>query len=294
MLDHARRSLSDEWDYVEGHIKNDSDLTTDSVNVYLVLYDEAGKVVDLTSGEVMDKELAPGETTAFESFGFPSSGVSYKVVAIASAAEAVAIARPTALPPSPTSAPTATPAMRLLFQDDFSDHSGGWIEFDDENGRAWIEDGEYHALVKKTDTVVLGWRKEGSYADLIFEAEARQVSGPDINAYGLLFRGNDKDNFYRFSISSLGKYEIDKRLEGEWVSIKEWTHSDAINQGVAMNHLKVICRGNTLEVYVNGQHLATVTDPSFAEGYIALTAAAYQKPDVHVAFDNVKVWEGTD
>lgn len=202
-------------------------------------------------------------------------------------------ATPTAIP-TPTLLPTATPAMQLLFQDDFSDRSGGWNEGDWEGSSIWIEDGDYHVLVKKAYTGTSGWRMETSYADLIFEADARQVSGPDNNAYGLLFRYKNKDNFYRFSISGLGKYEIDKRLEGEWVSIKKWTPSEAINQGVAANHLKVICQGNTIEVYVNDQHLATVTDDSFSEGYIALTAAAYEEPDVHVAFDNVKIWEVAD
>jgi hypothetical protein len=187
--------------------------------------------------------------------------------------------------------PVAFELSFITHSDDFSDSSGGWLEGQWERSRLWIEGGEYHVLVKAANTGTHGWRKAEKFADLLFEADARQVSGPNSNAYGLVFRYEDEDNFYRFVITGEGKYRIRKQLEGEWVSIKGWTRSEAINQGVATNYLKVICQGDTIEVYVNTRHLATVTDPSFAEGYIALTASAYDEPNVHVAFDNVNIWE---
>ena len=66
------------------------------------------------------------------------------------------------------------------------------------------------------------------------------------------------------------------------------TKSDSVNQGNSTNHLKVVCRGTQIEVYVNGHHLTTVTDDSLAGGYVGVfvhTAGA----NAHVAFDNIKV-----
>jgi hypothetical protein len=44
-----------------------------------------------------------------------------------------------------------------------------------------------------------------------------------------------------------------------------------------------------MEVYVNGHQLATVTDSSFASGYVGVIVYA-PEPNTDVAFDNLKVY----
>ena len=74
-----------------------------------------------------------------------------------------------------------------------------------------------------------------------------------------------------------------------WTNLHGWTESAFINQDNSTNHLKVVCQGSQIEVYANGHHLATVTDDSFAEGYVGVIVDTYE-PDVRVAFDNIKVY----
>ncbi|GAG12269.1 unnamed protein product [marine sediment metagenome] len=55
-----------------------------------------------------------------------------------------------------------------------------------------------------------------------------------------------------------------------------------------INHLKVVCKGSQIEVYVNGHHLTTATDDSFTEGYVGMIVEA-PLPNSDVAFYNFKV-----
>ena len=63
--------------------------------------------------------------------------------------------------------------------------------------------------------------------------------------------------------------------------------SDYINKGNESNHLKLVCDGSQIEAYVNGHHLVTVEDTTFASGFIGMTAYSHE-PKTHVAFDNIK------
>ncbi len=176
----------------------------------------------------------------------------------------------------------------LVFEDDFSGTSDGWPEGEHENYSRWIEEGEYHILVKNAQRATWSPHRENRYSDFVFTAAARQVSDLP-GEYGLVFRYQDDDHFYYFGISDDGYYEIGKRLEGAWVTIVDWTFSPAINQGQAENILGALCVGDEISVYVNDQALVTVSDDSLAEGHIGLMAITFDEPGVHVAFDWVVV-----
>ncbi len=69
----------------------------------------------------------------------------------------------------------------------------------------------------------------------------------------------------------------------------EWAESDVIRQGTAANHIRAICDGSTLELFVNGQRLATAEDSTFVSGDIALTATTYEEDSTEVHFDDLVV-----
>lgn len=99
----------------------------------------------------------------------------------------------------------------------------------------------------------------------------------------------DDDNFYRFLVSPNGSYVIGARLDGKWIDMPRWMMSEYIEKGYNANHLKVICKGNQIEVYVNGHYLTSVVDDSFADGYIGGMIGTVE-PGAYVAFDNLKVY----
>lgn len=195
--------------------------------------------------------------------------------------------------PSPSSTrPAATAPSGLVFTDDFDDESGGWKLATGTRGKNYIADGELHIEMIQAGSIAWSSRTKGTWADMVFEVDARQVAGSDHNDYGVMFRYQDAQNFYRFIITGESRYQVSKYVNGQWSTLVNWKSSSAIKKGVATNHLKVVCRGNAFECYVNDAQVTTFTDGDLDEGGIGLAVGSYDTADVYVAFDNVCVIPG--
>ncbi len=191
--------------------------------------------------------------------------------------------------PTPESPILPTPAFPLAWQDDFSTPEGGWVETSDLQSVKKYENGQYHISVNASELFI--WSTAGQdLADFIVEIEATQVSGPNDNGYGFLFRFQDDQHFYRFDISGDGFYLLSKRLENQWVTLVDWTVSPFIHKGQATNRLKVICQGSQISLYVNDRHLTDFSDVSYSHGDIGLFAGTLSQGGVRISFDNLKVW----
>ena len=176
-----------------------------------------------------------------------------------------------------------------MYEDDFSDPDSGWPTESTEAHEYDYEDGEYHVLVKRLDSYTLAWNRDaGSFTDFTLEIDARLVSGPN-KSYGVIFRLQDGDNCYSFEVYEDGYYKVWKQLDDEWIELQSKTKSAFIQEGNSTNHFKVVCQGSQIEVYANGHYLTTVTDNSFADGYVGVTVDT-PEPTSHVAFDNIRVY----
>ena len=205
----------------------------------------------------------------------------------------VAFLRGSALLGGKTAAWQGTPAalakLTLIYSDDFNDSETGWGEVFEPDTVRQYGGSRYHIIAKEND--VFTRSKLGrDFTDFVLEVDATQDQGPSNNSYGLLFRSEDDEHFYRFGISGDGFYFLDKSVGSEWVPVTDWTESPYINRGQASNRLKVTCAGSQITLHVNDQHLATVTDDSYDHGDIGLFAASFAEPNVHITFDNLKVW----
>lgn len=132
----------------------------------------------------------------------------------------------------------------------------------------------------------------GNYSDAQVEVDAVLVEGPVDDAFGVICRYQDEDNFYGFMISHDGYYGIFKYLDGVMVMASEdgkLGYSEDIRQGGDVNHIQAVCQGNKLSLNVNDSILAVVEDDSFSEGKVGLLAGSYVEPGVTVLFDNFKV-----
>jgi len=196
---------------------------------------------------------------------------------------------------APAKEESITPNQGLLLSDDFSDIESGWSKKSSNPNKSSLgyKNGEYHITVFQKDTATSSWLAR-SFSDFIIEVEATLESGPNNNDYGVIFRRLDEDNYYRFKISGEGEYGFDKLQDAKWIDIIPWTQSAAIKAGRATNLIKVECNRDKFTFYVNGNKLGYCTDNSFASGSIGLEARAYDTPNVHVSFDNLKVWAAGD
>ena len=190
--------------------------------------------------------------------------------------------------------PDACDSGFALFEDDFGgEQDCGWLEYNRGGAVAAIEEG-----VLKISTSSPGeiwWTNPGRrYDDVVIDVTSTQVGGPDDNAYGIICRYQDEENFYLFLISGDGFYTIGKYQNGEdrityLTEDGQFSQSDQINQGAATNQIQASCIGNELSLAVNGYPLLTVTDSDFAAGDIGVSVSALQQGTVEVNFDNLRV-----
>lgn len=200
----------------------------------------------------------------------------------------VALLRGSALLEGKTATEQTLAKLTLIYSDDFNDSETGWGEVFEPHTVRQYGGSRYHIIAKEND--VFTWSKLGrDFTDFVLEVEATQDQGPSNNSYGVLFRIEDDEHFYRFGISGDGFYFLDKSVGSEWVPVIDWTESPYINRGQASNHLMVICAESQITLHVNDQHLATVTDDSYDHGDLGLFAASFAEPNVHITFDNLKV-----
>jgi len=181
-----------------------------------------------------------------------------------------------------------------LFNDEFSGETEcGWASYSRNGATSQIADGVLSLTTSQPGQI--WWTNPGrSFDDVIVTADVQHVSGPQDNAFGLICRYQSSENFYIFLISSDGFYAIGKYQSGdnqvEYLTGEgQYVASEAINQGPAQNTMRAGCVGNELTLTVNGELLATVTDPTFVTGDIGVGASTFEPGALVVNFDNVRV-----
>ena len=181
-----------------------------------------------------------------------------------------------------------------LLNDDFEgEKECGWVLYEGRGVTTQIEEGVLR--LSNSLSGEIAWANAGrEFDDVIIDVETIQAGGPDDNAYGVICRYQNPENFYVLLISGDGHYAIGKYQTGspqvQYLSGEgQYAFSEAINQGESSNQLRVSCVGNELSLMVNGVPLETVTDPTFVIGDIGLGASSFQPGTAVIEFDNLRV-----
>lgn len=155
-----------------------------------------------------------------------------------------------------------------------------------------IDDGSYRV---RADHGGFMWTlNTRAHDDVVIQADSVQLSEDPDNAYGLMCRasGSANGDGYYFFISGDGMYTI-RRGAGRQVSaLIPWTRSAAIQQGRAINRIRIVCVEDYLALYVNGAFVAETFDSLYRRGYAGITAAAAPEGDLDVIFDDLILWRG--
>lgn len=186
--------------------------------------------------------------------------------------------------------------QQILFQDDFSNTNSGWDHSATQNGTTDYANGGYEIHV--TAITMTKWANSSQVFqnDVRIEVDATKIGGPDDNAFGVICRYLDKDNYDFFYISSDGYVGIGMNIAGTRTLISDssgnMTTDSSVTQGAATNHLRADCIGNTLTLFVNGTQVATATDSTFTTGGDAgLIAMTYKVDGTDIMFNNLFVYK---
>jgi hypothetical protein len=200
----------------------------------------------------------------------------------------VSVACQLSLPFAPTPPPAAQPGD-TLFYDDFTNPGTGWEHFASAEGTMDYDGSGYRFLINALQANF--WSTPGkSFRDVRMEVDVAKLGGPDENRIGLLCRFTE-GNYYFFLVSSDGYYTIGKFIGGNAIQLgqSEMQYNEAIHTGLAVNHLRADCVGDTFTFYVNGAPVAQAQDADFPEGEVGLLAGTFSQPGVDVIFDNFVV-----
>ncbi|MCK4354207.1 MAG: zinc ribbon domain-containing protein [Dehalococcoidia bacterium] len=185
----------------------------------------------------------------------------------------------------------------VLFSDDFSDESSGWVTYDDYDGRVIYSDGCLYIKDYTYPEGTMYGESQRYFTDFILEVETWLVGGTDDNWHSVICRLQDEDNQYSFDISADGYYAITKWIGEGQLPLTGPTpiYSTYIHQGQGVTNLiHIECIGSKLSLSVNGHLLATVTDTTFTGGDICLAANALAGTFTEVAYDNFVVSEPSE
>jgi uncharacterized repeat protein (TIGR02543 family) len=178
----------------------------------------------------------------------------------------------------------------VLFSDDFSDESSGWVTYDEYDGWVAYLNGCLYVKDYAAYEGIIWGESQRYFTDFILEVETWLVGGTDDNWHSVICRCQDEDNQYSFDISADGYYEIQKWVDGYVTNFIVPTYSAYIHQGQGVTNLiHIECIGSSLSLSVNGHLLWEGMDVTFSGGDIALAANALAGTFTEVAFDNIIV-----
>ena len=167
----------------------------------------------------------------------------------------------------------------VLYFDDFTDPTSGW-ETGAEDGltREYTSRG-YRLHVPEADRwleVCAGLEVD----DFSVEVEIVRGAGPEDGAFGVVARASEA-GAYAFQLDGEGYYGIYKDTYGDsedediFVTLAEGHAPGLLNTALeAENHVRAVCRGPHLSLYLNGQLTLEAEDADYPSGDVGLLAAA--------------------
>lgn len=184
-------------------------------------------------------------------------------------------------------------APDVLFHDEFTaGSSGSWLLEGDELGQTAVINDTLHIEVNAANTLQYATLTDPLFDDFILDVDATILAGSPDSTYGILFRMQGNQQFYRFEILGTGKFMLEKRnADGTWTRLlNDWTAHEAILTGLNnTNHLRVEANGPNIAIYANDQLLYRAVDTAYTVGTIGLDAGTFGQPGVQVVFDNLVV-----
>jgi hypothetical protein len=192
-----------------------------------------------------------------------------------------------------STATNAAGTWRVVLTDTFDSNKNKWLNesADDEFAKVnyQVTDGKYIWDATAHQSFI-GWVRTNikTVSDFYLSVEVRQASGPDSADYGIIFREDDKGNFYYFGINQRGQYVLYEYF-GEWNTLIDFTETDLIRPGET-NHLTMIAEGSQFTFFINNQYLTSITDEHITKGRVGLAIEMAQENDQAVfEFDNLEV-----
>ena len=194
---------------------------------------------------------------------------------------------------SPTEAPVDTGGV--ILEDDFSDDSI-WGTLSDSESSIQYADEALQMIIHSENYYVWTTPDSEEYEDIHMEVTVLN-NGTDSNtAFGFICnQQSDGDSYYYLVVTPLGQYVIAKATAGQddvfLTNNNDWGVSDLVAEDASSYRVGADCgTDGTLTLYVDGQEIDSVVDPSYSSGGIGLmTWSGQESTNANVSFDDFLV-----
>jgi transcriptional regulator with XRE-family HTH domain len=182
------------------------------------------------------------------------------------------------------------------FQDPLAKQDANmWDEVGTSEGGCAFVDGAYRLTMNQGGHFQVCEENAKSFGDFVYEVQMTILQG---DGGGITFRDSaNTSNMYRVRVGADGSYDIVASFFVNPFAPKETQHVFTSGRKLSVIHtgfgktntVGVVARGKTITLFVNGQPLASLIDPSPDAGLIGLMAVDFSH-QATVKFTNVKVW----
>jgi hypothetical protein len=179
-----------------------------------------------------------------------------------------------------------------LLSESFDNNDNSWSVFEEQGNSAQVEGGQLVIKIADADSIFRTWPQITlTNVDMTFDVTIQEGTQSNVS-YGAVCRFSNVDNLYSFRIDGDGYYTLEKKVEGTWETLVDWSPSSALKLGTGQtNRIRVVCSNSNLEFYANDQLLISSQDTTLTGSGFAVQASrfAVDSAPVSVSFDNMEV-----
>lgn len=150
-----------------------------------------------------------------------------------------------------------------------------------------IAEGRYRwdaRMIIPSPSIAPDWLTGYHVLDFHLIANCKHVHGSWAgSSWGVIFRVQDRHNYYYFHITDHQFFAVAVLHEGKWHNLVEWTRSSAIKPN-GVNQLEVIAHQSHFTFLINGKVVSELDDERFSQGLVGLAIEAYT-PEEEITFD---------
>lgn len=155
-------------------------------------------------------------------------------------------------------------------------------------GACQFTGGANHISASKPLQVNYCYERNINFSNFAYEVQMTIVQGV---SGGIVFRTDPtNENFYYFHVHIDGSYSLDIYNNNILNSTLKSGPNSNINIGLNQSNLiAVVANGSNIYLYVNDQHIDSISDSTFSQGEIGVAAFSTGN-QTEVVFSNAKVW----
>jgi hypothetical protein len=177
----------------------------------------------------------------------------------------------------------------LLLSDDFSDAAFWDVRISDPVSAA-IGANALTLAVRQPYFTIISARQGGLISDFFLEITTSLNLCGATDEYGLLFRYNSPNDFYRLGLTCSSTIHLDRVRNSENLTLQAPVLSGDVPPGAPGEvRIGVWASGSEMRIFLNGRYQFTAFDPAFQVGGLAVYARSNGDSQVSVNFSNLVV-----